>query len=106
MEKRALIRNRTQMSVSCSSLSTCSPAAVANGTMLNCSCGGTCIELNRRIQEGNIVMIKATGWTEKENLRELPEGFRMVALAEVKWSKQRKSGTIPNYATGLRYLSN
>ena len=106
MEKRALIRNHIQISVSCSSLSAGSPAAEANGTMLNCSCGGTCIELSRGIQEGNIVMIKATGFTPNGNPRELPEGFRMLALAEVKWSKRREAGTVPNYAIGLRYLPN
>ena len=106
MEKRALSRIDTQISVACSSLSSGSPAAVSNGTMLNCSCGGTCIELSRGIQEGNIVMIKATGWTANGNPRELPEGFRMLALAEVKWSKRREAGIVPNYAIGLRYLPN
>jgi len=106
MEKRALSRNHTQISVACSSLSAGSPVPVSNGTMLNCSWGGTCIELNRRIQEGNIVMIKATGWTANGNPQGLPEGFRMLAIAEVKWSKRLEDGTIPNYAIGLRYLPN
>jgi len=106
MEKRALIRNHTQISVACSSLSACSPAAVSNGIMLNCSSGGTCIELNRKIQRGNIVMIKATDWTANGNPQGLPEGFRMLAIAEVKWAKRLEDGTIPNYAIGLRYLPN
>jgi hypothetical protein len=65
MEKRTLIRNRTQISVACSSLTSNSPAYVLEGTMLNCSCGGICIELNQRLQEGTIVMIKAAGLHKK-----------------------------------------
>lgn len=106
MEKRALIRNLTQISVACSSLAASSPAAVSNGTMLNCSCAGTCIELNHKIHTGSIVMIKATGWTPEEDTGALPEGFRTLALAEVKWTKQLDEGRIPNYAIGLRYLPN
>lgn len=106
MEKRALIRNLTQISVACSSLTASSPAAVSKGTMLNCSCAGTCIELNHKIHAGSIVMIKATGWTPKENPGEPPEGFRTLALAEVKWTKRLEEGGIPNYAIGLRYLLN
>jgi hypothetical protein len=106
MEKRALIRNDTSVTVACSSLSTDSPPAVSNGTMLNCSGEGTCIELNRRIQAGNIVMIKATGSVAKEPPREAPEGFRMLALAEVKWSKRLENPGNSNYVIGLRYLPN
>ncbi len=106
MEKRALIRSLTQISVACSSLTTSSPAPVSNGTMLNCSWAGTCIELNHKIHTGSIVMIKATGWTPKEKPGELPEGFRTLALAEVKWTKRLEAGRIPNYAIGLRYLPN
>jgi hypothetical protein len=106
MEKRALIRNHTQITVACSSLTPNSPASVSNGIMLNCSCGGTCIETNRRIHDGNIVMIKATGSIAGEGPHQLPEGFRTLALAEVKWSRLLEDGRIPNYAIGLMYLPN
>jgi hypothetical protein len=102
MEKRSLVRNSTQIFVACSSLATKSPDVVSHGHMVNCSFGGTCIELNHKMHEGSIVMIKATGCGPKE----LPEGFRTLALAEVKWSRRLEEGMIPNYAIGLRYLPN
>lgn len=94
MEKRTLIRNRTQLTVSCSCLTSNNPAHVLEGTMLNCSCGGTCIELNQRLQEGTIVMIKVDSWITQEDTSEVPEGFRSLSLAEVKWSKSRDDGAI------------
>ena len=107
MEKRALIRNLTRISVACSSLTASSAATVSNGTMLNCSCAGTCIELNHTIHTGSIVMIKATGWSTIEQPAEMPpDGFRTLALAEVKWTKRLEEGRISNYAIGLRYLPN
>ena len=105
MEKRSLIRNRMQISIACSSLSTNSPTDIFSGTMLNCSCGGTCIELNHRIQKGSIVMIKATSFAAKENPPELLEGFRSLSVAEVKWSKPQDDESVYNYTIGLRYLS-
>ena len=106
MEKRALSRKRTQISVACSSLNPRSPAGVSDGIMRNCSCEGTCIELNRRIHDGSIVMIKATCCSLEEKPAQLPEGFRTLALAEVKWSKRLDDGIMPNYTMGLRYLPN
>ena len=102
MEKRSLVRNCTQIFVSCSSLTSNSTDAVSHGSMVNCSDGGTCIMLNHKIHEGCIVMIKATNL----GMINPPEGFRTLSLAEVKWSKQLEVGTIPNYAIGLRYLPN
>lgn len=101
-EKRSLVRNSTQIFVACSSLTAKSPDAVSHGHMVNCSCEGTCIELNHRMHEGSIVMVKATTC----GLKEPPEGFRTLALAEVKWSRRLEEGMTPNYAIGLRYLPN
>jgi hypothetical protein len=100
-EKRSLVRNNTQILVACSSLTAKSPDAV-HGQMVNCSWEGTCIELNHRMHEGSIVMVKAT----TRDLDEPPEGFRTLALAEVKWSRRLEEGTTLNYAIGLRYLPN
>lgn len=106
MEKTDLMRNCRQISVACSSLTANSPSHVLKGTMLNCSCKGTCIELNQRIQEGSIVVLRATIRSTEENPSALPEGFRTIALAEVKWSKPLDDGKLHNYAIGLRYLPN
>lgn len=102
MEKRSFVRNRTQICVACSSLSAKSPDAVSQGHMVNCSGEGTCIKMNRQIYEGSIVMIKATGC----GIEDPPEGFRTLALAEVKWSKRLEEEIIPSYAIGLKYLPN
>jgi hypothetical protein len=104
MEKRALIRNDMQISVACSSLTTGSSASASNGVMLNCSRGGTCIELNQRLYCGSILMIKATGRIAKENAPVAPEGFRTLSLAEVKWIKPQDGQGACHYIIGLKYL--
>jgi hypothetical protein len=102
MEKRSLVRNCTLIPVACSSLTSKNPDVVSHGHMVNCSDGGTCIKLDRKMYEGSIVMIKAIGWGKIDP----PEGFRTLALAEVKWSKPLEIGLSSNYAIGLRYLPN
>lgn len=102
MEKRSLVRNHTQICVACSSLTAKSPEAASHGHMVNCSGGGTCIQLNHMMHEGSIVMIKATSY----GIKDPPVGFRTLALAEVKWSKRLEDGMIPGYAIGFRYLPN
>jgi hypothetical protein len=104
MEKRALVRNHTQISVACSSLASNSPSSVSTGVMLNCSCGGACVELNQKIKQGSILMIKATGRIENITLPVLPEGFRTLSLAEVKWLKTRGRQRAYHYMIGLKYL--
>lgn len=102
MEKRSMVRNRTQICVTCSGLTAKSPDSLSHGYMVNCSDGGSCINLNHKMHKGSIVMIKATS----SGIKDPPEGFRTLALAEVKWSMRLEDGMIPSYATGLRYLPN
>jgi len=102
MGKRSTVRNRTLISVACSSLAGQSPDAVSYGYMVNCSGWGACEMLNHKMQAGSIVMIKATDFA----LQNSPKGFRMFALAEVKWSKRLEGDIVSSYATGLRYLFN
>ena len=102
MEKRSLVRSCTQIPVACSSLTSNSLNVVFHGHMVNCSDGGTCIKMNHKMHEGSIVMIKAVSWS----MNDPPEGFRTLALAEVKWSKPMELGTNSTYVIGLRYLYN
>ena len=104
MEKRSLIRDRTQISVACSSLTASGLIPQCNGIMLNCSCEGVCIELDQQVHKGSILMIKSAGWVGKEFFAEPPNGFRTVALAEVKWSKPADAENDFNYRIGLKYL--
>jgi len=106
MEKRALVRSRTQISIACSSLTAGNSAVHSNGIMLNCSCGGSCIEINRRIHKGSILMIKATGWAGNDVPAKPPKGFRTISLAEVKWAKPTDAENVFNYRIGLMYLPN
>ena len=100
MEKRSFPHNGAQITVACSGLIANSP--VLKGKMLDCSCMGTCIQLSQRIQEGSIVMIKATVRKLADNSSILPEGFRSFSLAEVKWSKPLEDEGL--FAIGLKYL--
>ena len=106
MGKRTLVRSNTRIQVACSNLQSSGRTEVFNGTMRNCSCGGTCIELDHSIQSGSIIVIKATDCSGLSDSSAMPEGFRSVALAEVKWSKVLKNRESPKYAIGLRYLPN
>jgi hypothetical protein len=105
MEKRSLVRNHIRISVACRCLTFNSPAPVSNGIMLNCSFDGACIELDQRIQQGSILMIKATGGVENKILRVPPEGFRTLSLAEVKWIVAKGGPRAYNYMIGLKYLA-
>ena len=104
MGKRSLIRDRTQIPVACSRLTANGPISHCTGIMLNCSCTGTCIEMNQQVYKGSILMIKAVGWAGRELHKEPPNGFRTVALAEVKWSEPADAENDFNYRIGLRYL--
>jgi hypothetical protein len=104
MEKSNLLHDGAQISVVCRSLIANSPAL--KGKMLNCSCKGICIELNQRIEEGSIVMLKANLQNPEDNSTPLPEGFRSFSLAEVKWFKPLEDKALHHYAIGLRYLTN
>lgn len=102
LEKRSIARNRTLISVACSSLAAKGPDTVSRGYIVNCSGWGACVILDHQMQTGSIVMIKATNF----GIKNLPEGFRTLALAEVKWSERLEESIVSNYAIGLRYLFN
>ncbi len=104
MEQTLTRRHCADISVVCRHLTANSP--VLKGKMLDCSCKGTCIELDQKIQEGSIVMIAATVRGREEDLPTLPEGFRSFTLAEVQWAKPIEDDGLHIYAIGLRYLSN
>ena len=102
IEKRSHLRRSTQISVVCSGLTAKSPDILSRGYMVNCSGWGACVVIDHQMQAGSIVMIRATHYGQKN----LPEGFRTLALAEVKWSERLEKGIVTNYAIGLRYLLN
>ena len=104
MEKRGLDRRRTQIPITCSKLTADSSAGHASGIMSDCSSGGICIETNKHMHRGNILMIKATGLDEDEPSEKPFSEFRTISIAEVKWSEPANEENDFNFKTGLKYL--
>lgn len=104
MEKRALNRCSMEVSVACCQFSILNGAAMHEGTMLNCSKGGSYIELDKSIDEGTIVMVKSAGASCDPSLPDYPEGFRRVSLAEVRWAKVIEDDFVCRFGVGLKYI--
>jgi hypothetical protein len=105
MEKRALHRTLTEVPIACCCFTISEGANFTYGTMLNCSPGGTYIELDRHYKEGTILMVKADGHPNTQGATESIEGFRTISLAEVKWSKSVEENESSHYGLGLKYYN-
>lgn len=106
MEKRTLDRTPTQIPIACCCFTVSEGANFTYGTMLNCSPGGTYIELDTSFQEGTILMIKANGVPDTKGVNAPPVvGFRTITLAEVKWSKTVEEISSSQYGLGLKYYN-
>lgn len=101
MEKRANRRHVIDTSIVCRHLSAALWEEAVDGRMKNCCANGLNAELNERFRAGTILVVRTTGSSRGYSK---DEGFRCLALAEVKWSlpRSREGGTC--YATGLKYL--
>lgn len=69
--------------------------------MKNCCSSGLCAELKAGFKAGTILVVRPTGGSRGYSK---DEGFRCLALAEVKWSLPRSVEGNVCYATGLKYL--
>jgi hypothetical protein len=69
--------------------------------MKNCCTNGFYAELKARFKAGTILVVRTTGGSRGYSK---DEGFRSLALAEVKWSLPRSVEGRICYATGLKYL--
>jgi hypothetical protein len=101
MEKRATQRHRISTSVVCSYLNSANFGEPVDGRMKNCCVNGLYAELGARFKTGTVLVVRTTGSScgfSKD------EGFRSLAVAEVKWSRPRSIEGGVCYATGLRYL--
>jgi hypothetical protein len=101
MEKRATQRHRISTSVVCSYLHSVNFGEPVGGRMKNCCVNGLYAELGARFKTGTVLVVRTTGSScgfSKD------EGFRSLAVAEVKWSRPRSIEGGVCYATGLRYL--
>lgn len=101
MEKRADRRHKINTSIVCSHLRSTPSSPAFDGKMMNCCVNGLYAELTTQFRSGTILVVRATGSCcgySKD------EGFRSLALAEVKWSKPKSGAEGACYATGLRYV--
>lgn len=103
MEKRSAPRHPMDTSLCCSLFRSLGGETGFEGRMKNCSRQGLCAELASPLKEGTAVIVRAS-----KSPRGLPcaEGFRWLALAEVRWSRPKPSAAgAARYATGLKYLA-
>ncbi len=101
MEKRANRRHAIDTDIVCSHLATVGSSETVDGRMRNCSFNGMHAELRVGFRAGTILVVRATG-SSRGYSRD--EGFRSLALAEVKWSLPRFVEGHVCYATGLKYV--
>ena len=72
-----------------------------DGRMKNCCVNGLYAELAAHLKAGTVLVVRTIG-SSCGYSRE--EGFRSLAIAEVKWSRLRSIEGEVCYATGLKYL--
>lgn len=101
MEKRATPRHLISTSIVCSLLSSAGFGEPVDGRMKNCCVDGLYAELRFYFKPETILVVRATG-SSCGYSRE--EGFRSLAIAEVKWSKPVTGEGEAYYGTGLKYL--
>lgn len=101
MEKRANRRHAIDTAIVCSHLTTVGSGDTVDGWMRNCCVNGIHAELKAGFRTGTILVVRATG-SSRGYSRD--EGFRSLALAEVKWSLPRFVEGHVCYATGLKYV--
>lgn len=101
MNKREKMRHNINTSIVCSYVGSTTFSETFDGQMKNCSAGGMYAELCAQFKAGTILSIRTTG--QSFGLSQ-DEGFRLQALAEVKWSNLKSMQRDVCYGTGLRYL--
>jgi hypothetical protein len=101
MEKRAVIRYQSDISVCCSFLNSAERCQPVEGKVKNFCATGLCAELRSHFKTGTVLVVRTTG-ASGSNSGE--DGIRTLALAEVKWSKPMSAEGMVCYATGLKYL--
>ena len=101
MERRANRRRRLNTSIVCSFLSAGRCARTFEGRMTNCCISGLCIELRAQLKAGTVLVVRATGSSCGCSQ---DDGFRSMALAEVRWSKPKTMEQKVCYTTGLKYV--
>lgn len=104
MEKRAAPRHLMETSLMCTLFRSTGSDPGFEGRMCNCSTSGLCVELETPLKKGSAVVVRAARLPRGS---QAAEGFRWVALAEVRWTRPRAriGERSERYATGLKYLA-
>jgi len=101
MEKRAARRHRINTAIVCSHLNSAGFGQPVDGRMKNCCVDGLYAVLGARFKTGTVLVVRTTGSSCGYSR---DEGFRSLAIAEVKWSMPITVEGDAYYGTGLRYL--
>ena len=101
MEKRTDRRHCLNTSIVCSHVTSVPCGEAFDGRMRNCCINGLYVELMVQFKTGTILVVRTTGSSCGYSR---DEGFRTLALAEVKWSQPKSVEGDVCYATGLRYV--
>ncbi len=102
MEKRSTQRRLINTSIVCRYFKSLNCGEAIYGKMKNCCSTGCYAELRAHVKAGTTLVVRTTGssWGYSAD-----EGFRMLTLAEVRWSNPKPVDAQRGYATGLRYLT-
>jgi len=101
MEKRSNERRRINTPIVCSRFKSRDDGEAIDGLMKNCCLSGFYAELQEQVQMGTILVVRAGGNSCGYSTE---EGYRSLALAEVRWSQPKMTEGEVCYATGLKYL--
>jgi hypothetical protein len=101
MEKRSTRRRRISTSIGCSHLNSVNFGEPVDGRLKNRCLNGLYAELGAYFKAGTVLVARTTGSSCRHSG---DEGFRSLAVAEVKWSKSKLVEGENCYATGLKYM--
>jgi hypothetical protein len=105
VEKRHSNRHKTNQSIVCAFFASRSFNDTFEGKMKNYGDSGIYAELQTRLKEGTILLVRTTGCLSEGLPAKIEEGFRSISLVEVKWSKPLSANGVVCYGTGLKHLS-
>jgi len=101
MEKRATPRYLINTSIVCRQFNSAQFGEGVGGIMKNCCANGLYAELAAAFKTGTFLVVQTTGSSGGYSKE---EGFHLLAIAAVKWSRQVTVEGEASYATGLKYV--
>jgi len=101
VNKRAARRHLINTTIVCHHLTAANSGVSFDGIMKNCCIHGMYAELAACFKVGTFLVIRVTGgsWGYSKD-----EGFLLLAVAEVRWTKLIVDEQEARYAAGLKYV--